>query len=315
MPVVLFDGASHRRDDGETVLAALLRGGIAAPHSCKAGACGSCMLRAVEGDIGSNSQAGLKDAWKAQGYFLPCICVPRGDVTVAALDAGIAALSNVLAIDNLSGDVIRLRLSRPDNFDFRAGQYLSLQNSAGLARSYSIASLPSDGVIDLQIRIYPNGRMSDWIANHAAPGDLVTLTGPFGECFYTPGREQQPLLLIGTGTGLAPLQAIVRDALAHDHAGPIHLYHGAVTPAGLYLVDELSALPNINYHPVVLNGAAPGIETGSIDTVALQAHPKLEGWRTYLCGDPALVRALKKKIFLAGAAMRDIHADAFLPAA
>ena len=175
MPVVLFDGASHQRDDGETVLAALLRGGIAAPHSCKAGACGSCMLRAVEGDLGANSQAGLKDTWKAQGYFLPCVCVPRGDLTVASLDAGMAAVSKALAIDNLSDNVIRLRLSRPDNFDFRAGQYLSLQNASGLARSYSIASLPSDGVIDLQIRIYPNGRMSDWIANHAAPGDVVTL--------------------------------------------------------------------------------------------------------------------------------------------
>ncbi|MFN0044032.1 MAG: 2Fe-2S iron-sulfur cluster-binding protein, partial [Alphaproteobacteria bacterium] len=229
MPVVLLDGASHQREDGETVLAALLRGGFDAPHSCKAGACGSCMMRAVEGDVGPNSQAGLKDAWKAQGYFLPCVCVPRGDLAIAALDAAMAAPSSVISIDPLSADVVRLRLSMPDGFDFRAGQYLSLRNQDGLTRSYSIASLPGDGAIDLQIRIYPDGRMGTWIANHAKPGDAVTLTGPFGECFYVPGREQQPLLLIGTGTGLAPLQAIAHDALAHGHTGPIHLYHGAVT--------------------------------------------------------------------------------------
>jgi NAD(P)H-flavin reductase len=272
------------------------------------------MMRATSGDIGPNSQAGLKDAWKAQGYFLPCVCVPRGDVTVAALDAGMAARSTVLGVDWLSSDVVRLRLSRPDGFDFRAGQYLSLRNPDGLSRSYSIASLPDDGVIDLHVRIYPNGRMGSWIANCAKPGDAVTLTGPFGECFYLPAREQQPLLLIGTGTGLAPLQAILRDALANGHTGPIHLYHGAVTPAGLYLVEELAALASVNYRAVVLSGDAPNVTTGAIDAVALGDHPKLNGWRVFLCGDPALVRTLKKKVFLAGAAMRDIHADAFLPA-
>jgi len=314
MPVVLLDGASHQREDGETVLAALLRGGFEAPHSCKAGACGSCMMRAVEGEVGPNSQAGLKDAWKSQGYFLPCVCVPSGDLAITALDAGIAASASVVAVDSLSLNVVRLRLSRPDGFEYRGGQYLALRNPHGLTRSYSIASLPDDGVIDLQIRIYPDGRMGSWIANHARPGDPVTLTGPFGECFYVPGREEQPLLLIGTGTGLAPLQAILRDALLHGHTGPIHLYHGAVTADGLYLVDELKAIANINYHPVVLNGEAPDVITGAIDQVALQAHPKLDGWRVFLCGDPALVRTLKKKVFLAGAAMRDIHADAFLPA-
>ncbi len=318
MPVVKLDGASHQRDDGETVLAALLRGGFDAPHSCKAGACGSCMMRAIDGDIGPNSQMGLKDAWKSQGYFLPCICVPRGDVTVSPLDAGMAVQSTILDIDRLSADVVRLQLARPHQFDFRAGQYLALRNPAGITRSYSIASLPADDVIDLQIRVYPNGRMGSWVAAQARTGEAVTLTGPFGECFYVAGRAHQPLLLIGTGTGLAPLQAILRDALAHGHTGPIHLYHGAVTPAGLYLQNELRAVAsrhtNVNYTPVTLQGEASGVTNGSIDTIALQAHPKLEGWRAFLCGDPALVRALKKKIFLAGAGMRDIHADAFLPA-
>lgn len=128
------------------------------------------------------------------------------------------------------------------------------------------------------------------------------------------------MLLIGTGTGLAPLYGIVRDALRAGHRGPIHLFHGAVRPAGLYLCEELAAMAaahaNLNYTPSVLQADAPGaFEVGPIDRLIAGRFPKLDGWRGFLCGDPALVLSLKKKLFLSGIASRDIYADAFLPSA
>jgi NAD(P)H-flavin reductase len=146
----------------------------------------------------------------------------------------------------------------------------------------------------------------------------VALQGPSGDCFYVPGREDQPLLLAGTGTGLAPLYGILRDALARGHRGPIHLFHGALNPAGLYLREELTAIAgahgNVRYTPAVLDAAGErGVETGPIDKVIAQWYPDLDGWRAFVCGDPALVQSLRKKLFLSGVASGDIYADAFVP--
>jgi NAD(P)H-flavin reductase len=95
------------------------------------------------------------------------------------------------------------------------------------------------------------------------------------------------------------------------------LYHGALQPAGLYLVDELTRLaalhPNFEYARCVLRGpATDGERVGPIDQVVLGDLPKLAGWRVFLCGDPALVNMLRKKVYLAGARMKDINADAFV---
>ena len=90
------------------------------------------------------------------------------------------------------------------------------------------------------------------------------------------------------------------------------------TAAGLYLVEELRRLANrhshLEYTPAVLNGIeSDGIAVGPIDQVVLKRFPKLSGWRGYICGDPELVKSLKKKLFLSGMASRDIYSDAFLP--
>jgi NAD(P)H-flavin reductase len=159
--------------------------------------------------------------------------------------------------------------------------------------------------------------MSGWLFTEARAGDAVTIRGPAGDCFYTAGKPDQPLLLAGTGTGLAPLLGIGRDALLQGHRGPIFLYHGALNPGGLYGSDVMHALtathPHLQYRPVVLEGeAGNGVVVGALDKVVLAAHPKLTGWRGFVCGDPGIVQLLKKKLFLAGMASRDISADAFV---
>jgi NAD(P)H-flavin reductase len=127
------------------------------------------------------------------------------------------------------------------------------------------------------------------------------------------------MLLAGTGTGLAPLYGILLDALSQGHKGPIHLFHGAVHEGGLYLQAALRSLaarsPNVEYTPTVLNGSDPAIATGSIEQIMLERRPQLSGWRAFVCGDPVIVKLLRKKIFLAGAASCDIYADAFVPSA
>lgn len=320
MPAIEYEGQSYAVLEGESVLDALLRNGVRAAHSCKAGSCGSCLMRATGGVVPARAQQSLKDSWKAQGYFLACVCKPETDLTLslAGHDARLGATINGLT--PLSHDVLQVRLHCDRPIDYRAGQYVTIVREDGLSRSYSIASLPDDGDLQFHVRRVAAGRMSGWLHTGAKVGDRVTVVGPSGECFYVPGSEDQPILMAGTGTGLAPLYGILRDALRQNHRAPVHLFHGALHRAGLYLVDELRRLaeqhPHFRYTPAVLNGdSGEDVEVGPIDQVIKKHVPKLAGWRGFVCGDPALVQMLKKKLFLAGMASREIYADAFTPAA
>jgi len=133
--------------------------------------------------------------------------------------------------------------------------------------------------------------------------------------------------LIGTGTGLAPLYGILRDALHSGHRGDIRLYHGSRIPEGLYLGDALSALAsehgNFHYMPCLSGevgacdtgaGGAPAnnaIRQGRADAEALKDYPDLTGWQVFICGYPAMVQAAKTAAYLAGASLDAIHADPF----
>lgn len=297
----------------ETALDALLRVGAPLAYSCKAGSCGSCMLRVVEGEVPPAAQSGMKDSWKARGYVLPCVCRPAADITFAGVDGDAQVEAEIASVESLSPNVMRMRLTFGAPLEFRAGQYITLLRHDGLARSYSIASLPSENRIELHIRLLPNGRMSEWVRSEARSGMNVRVMGPSGDCFYTSGKPDQPLLLAGTGTGLAPLYGILRDALDQGHTGPIHLFHGALNENGLYFRDELTALSkqyaNFKYTPSLFETDGP------LDKAILAQYPKPAGMRAFLCGDPTLVAMMKKKLFLAGMNLHDIHADAFLPAA
>jgi NAD(P)H-flavin reductase/ferredoxin len=319
MATIGFEGRSYALGENETVLDGLLRHGLKLTYSCKAGVCGSCMMRLKTGSIPEKAQSGLRDSWKARGYFLACVCVPQEDLDVVQPGNDLRFAAQIASLELLSSNVIRARLATDVAMDFRAGQYVTVVRHDGLARSYSIASLPVERELELHIRRVADGQMSGWFHEQAKAGDRVTVQGPSGECFYVEGREQQPLLLAGAGTGLAPLYGIARDALDRGHQGPIHLFHGAVHKSGLYLVNDLRALARkhagqLEYTPAVLNGdEADGFAVGALDKVIADRIPNLKGWRGFVCGDPNLVQALKIKLFLAGMASKDIYADSFIP--
>lgn len=322
MPRITFEGEDYQSETGETVLDCLTRYGVSVDHSCKTGVCHSCMMIAVEGDPTPASQVGIKETLKAQDHFLICSCVPETDMLVAVRDgAGSSFEALVLSLDKLSADVVRLRLARPDNYDYFPGQFLNLSNDTGVTRSYSLASVPElDDFLELQIRHVSDGKVSGWVAGKLRVGDVVTISQAAGQCSYLPGREEQSLLLVGTGTGLSPLLGIARDALRQGHRGPVHLYHGSRSSEGLYLVAELSEIAEANggfhYHPCVSRGTSPqGSRSGRADDLALEDFPQLSGWRVFLCGREEMVKAMQKKTFLAGASMKDIFADPFIDSA
>lgn len=338
---VTYQGRPHLVREGQTLLDALLDGGEAIASSCRVGACGACMVQATAGTIPAAAQAGLRDSWRARGYLTSCTCLPIGPLTLEPLGEGARVAARITERLPLSASVTRVRLRLAAELPARAGQYVTLLR-AGVARSYSIAAIPGPQLLELHVRHLPGGALSPYLCTEgegegvasadadapadaerdAGAADALWVQGPLGDCIYLPGRPEQPLLLAGTGTGLAPLWGVLHDALAAGHTGPIHLFHAALEPAGLYLVEELSLLaahhPQLHYAPSVLRDAAagpPGLEEGALDQVIARHLPKTAGMRAFVCGDPAIVALLKKKLFLSGTALREIAADAFLPPA
>jgi len=269
------------------------------------------------------AQAGLKPTQVALGHFHPCVCRPSEDIEIDV--AGVAETATlsaqVIDLQPLNGDVRRVRLQPRRRFEYRPGQYLRLHKDRVTARCYSLGSVPElEDYLELHVRKVPGGNVSTWVHDHLRVGDEVEISSATGESYYLPGEPQRGLCLVATSCGLAPLLGIARDALHRGHRGPIRLYHGAYDSTGFYCVDELRGLAaahgNFTYQPCV-SAATPGAgeAAGFVHEVALAQIKDLAGWKVHLCGHPGMVASGRQAAFLAGAAMRDIHADPFPAAA
>ena len=318
MSRITYDGQSYECGTN-TVLQTLTAHGVAIPSSCHSGLCQTCMMQATSGTVPEAAQAGIKPTLVAQGHFLACICHPENDLEIALPAKGQEKIkASVTSIERLNSDILGIRLKPVSKFDYRAGQFINFYLDETTARSYSLASVPAlDEELYLNVRKVPGGLVSGWIFDNLKTGDSITISEAIGDCFYLPGNASQDILLIGTGSGLAPLYGIIRDALRQGHTGRIKLYHGSYNAAGLYFVSELRTLAkeyaNFEYVPCVSaeDAPPPGYSQGIVLDVALRDNPNLKGWRVFLCGNPDMVNAAKRETYLAGVSMHDIHADPF----
>jgi len=306
---------------GDTVLDCLAAHGRPIPSGCRSGVCQSCLVQVVDGPVPEGAQGGLDEASVERGLLLACQARPREDLEIAPAGSLVERHAvRVLGLRELGPEVREMKLSRPAGYAFLAGQFLQLQRADGLARSYSIASDSArDDFLLLHVGRVPGGRMSSWVFDDARPGEQATVTGARGRCYLpSDAPTGQPLLLVATGTGLAPLRSILGEALRRGHEGRIVLYHGARDAGGLYCDAGLRALaqahPQFTYEACVSRGEAPaGTRPGRASTLALADLPDLTGWRVFLCGNPAMVEETRREAFLAGAASSAIHCDSFLP--
>ncbi len=315
-----FEGRDYDLRPGESVLDAMARHGVGLPSACRVGSCQACMIRSVSGDPGPDARRGLKATWRASGYFLACLARPSCDLTVAEPGDDAHTPARLISARPMGPGVLRV-LVRPDRrLDYQPGQHVTLSRPGGITRIYSIVSLPAQSDrtgIELHVRVYPAGAMSGWLSG-ARPGAPLTLGSPAGECFYLPGNTAGPLLLAGTGTGIAPLLAVARAALADQHPGPVVLIHGAAEPDGLYLGRQcppaLAASPGrtVSWRTCVLSDGEDIAAAATAELAALACPPG--GVRAYLCGGAGSVIRMRRALFMAGLSLADIYADQFVPA-
>lgn len=294
---------------GSNLLDALNEAGVAVPFSCRAGSCHACLVHCVTGEPDDIKPGALHAERRAAGWRLACQCRVVEDLAVAVFDRQRDGLpSRVGASDWLSPTVLRLRLLPERALRYRAGQHLVLWTASGVARPYSLASLPGDDPwLEFHIDCAQPGAFAD-VARALRPGDeirLGELSG--GALHYDPDWQTRPLWLLGAGTGLAPLWGVLREALRGEHQGVIRLLHLAADAQGHYLADELQALalthPQLQVELLQANelpAALAALRLLSRQTMAL------------VCGSPSSVEGFSRRLFLAGLPRGQLLADVFV---
>jgi len=304
-------GHTFSVEASESILEAALRQGIILPYGCRNGACGSCMGTVTAGsvDYPDGSPDALTDADAAQGKALFCQAHPVSDLTIqvrevdAAKDIEVRTLPcRVNKLEHLAHDVIRIYLKLPDTerLQFLAGQYIDvdvlLKDHA--PRAFSIANAPhDDNFIELHIRNVSGGYFSAQVFNQMQEKAMLRFTGPLGT-FFLREDSQRPAILIGGGTGFAPLKGILEHAFHVGVEKPLHLFWGVRAQRDLYM-DELPARwlqdhPNFSYTPV-LSEPLPEDNwsgaTGYVSDTVIRDYPDLSGHDVYMSGPPVMVEA------------------------
>lgn len=313
--------------EGVTILDAALADGIAYPHGCRSGRCGSCKSRLVSGEVDllDHSRFALSGEEKAQGLILACRAIPKTDAIVAWLGSDEETPSHprrrlncrVTAIADATHDIQRIRLVSDgvDPLAFTAGQYARLTFPGAPTRDYSMASGPGEREFEFHIRRVPGGAATQRIHALLKIGDAVEVEGPFGASYL---REQHagPILCVAGGSGLAPIKGIVEAALARGMKQTIHVYFGARSERDLYLVDHFEDLaqrhPNLSFTPVLSDAPLGGCwRTGFVTDAVAKDLQDFDGWKAYVAGPPPMVEAAMQISTARGLRSEDLHADVF----
>ena len=306
--------AGHRfaADPGENVLAAALRAGLNLPHSCKGGHCASCRARVLSGSFTypAGRPAGITQDEADRGFVLLCQAHATTDLTLEAREMRPAPEVEVKSLpcridhmERLADDVMAvfLRLPAVEPLHFRAGQYVDIMLSEGRRRSFSIASAPADGpLIELHVRRASSSGFTGQLFDSMRAGTLLRIEGPLGQ-FWFRGDSPRPGLMIGGGTGYAPLRAMLRQLLAAGDRRPLTLYWGGRGSGDLYedvwLTNVATVRQGFLYRPVLSEPDGDGfgaVQTGLVHEAVLADIPDLSGYDVYASGPPAMIDAIRK---------------------
>jgi CDP-4-dehydro-6-deoxyglucose reductase len=329
---VTLQPSGHSFDvaEGESVLEAALRHGFILPYGCKNGACASCKGRIVSGEVdyGSYQAKALSDAEKAEGKALFCQAKPLSDLVIEARTVGAAKdipvktlPCRVQKLERLAEDVIVLELKLPANerLQFLPGQYIEFLLRDGSRRSFSMANAPEeDELIQLHVRHVPGGQFTDHVFGKMKERDILRFEGPHGT-FFLREDSQKPIVFVASGTGFAPIKAILEHALRKGVARPMTLYWGGRRPKDLYLnelpVKWASEHANFKYVPVISDALPEDGWTGRagfVHRAVMQDFPDLSGHQVYACGVPVMVDSARRD-FIAQCKLPEdeFYADSF----
>jgi CDP-4-dehydro-6-deoxyglucose reductase, E3 len=331
---VLPSGRSFTVNPDQAMLAAGIAQGIGMPYGCKDGACGSCKCKKISGTVvhGPHQSKALSAEEEANGFVLTCCGVPHSDVVLESrqvTEAGAMPIkkmpSRVTLLEKKSHDVMLVKLQLPANdvMQFHAGQYVEFLLRDGARRSYSMANAPHTLVagapaIELHIRHMPGGKFTDQVFGAMKEKDILRIEGPFGSFYLR--ESDKPMILLASGTGFAPIKALIEHLQFKNITRPATLYWGGRRPDDLYLHDwvmaKVAEMPSLTYIPVISNATAEDAwtgRTGFVHQAVMQDHPDLSGYQVYACGAPIVVDSAKADyVGKCGLPEDEFYADSFI---
>ena len=315
----------------ETVLAAAIRTGVGLPYGCKNGACGSCKGKIVTGTVLHKpyQKRALSDEEKAEGFALFCCALPETPLTIAAREVTGSSEyplrkmpARVMSLDLAAPDVMILKLQLPasEALAYRAGQYVEFLLRDGKRRSYSMASAPSslESPLELHIRHMPGGLFTDQVFGAMKPRDILRFEGPHGS-FFLREESDKPIVMLASGTGFAPIKALVEHMAHLKSERPVRFYWGGRRPQDLYmhaLAEEWArTMPHFSYIPVVSEALPEDAwtgRTGFVHQAVMQDLADLSGYQVYACGAPVMVDSARRDFTAqCGLPQDEFYSDAF----
>ncbi len=322
--VTLANQINFDSQPNQTILESARLNGITLEHSCQSGRCGVCKAKVIDGMTSSiKSEESLSQTELFAGYILTCCRTAVTDVTLDIEDLG--ELGNIQTktlpcrIDSLTlltDDVIEVTLRTPpaSRLNYLPGQYIDVIGKDGLRRSYSVANAPrDDGKITLHIRKVPNGEMSRYWFDEAKANDLLRLEGPLGTFFLRHTSASQ-LVLLATGTGIAPIRAmleqLVVDPAKHNYS-QIHVYWGGRTVKDIYWKPDYPSL-SLRFVPVLSRSPHNSATQGYVQDAVLGDGINLKDAVVYACGSESMIASARSKLIATGLNPKTFHSDAFV---
>lgn len=311
----------------QTVLDAALAAGVPLAHNCRGGNCGACLARIHAGEV--RYPNGQPNALLGEAADRTVLCQARAcsDLVIEArlpeaeADFQVKSLpARVASLDRLCHDVVRLQLRLPasERLEYRAGQYIEILLRDGRRRAFSIANAPrDDALLELHIRLVPGGSFTEYVFNEMQPKAMVRFEGPFGH-FHLREEGDRPIILMGGGTGFAPLKGMIEHAIAAGMTRPVHLFWGARARQDLYqhaLALEWAERHDwLHYTPVLSDPREQDAwdgETGLVTGAVLGRYPDLSGFDLYMSGPPAMIAAARPAFLAHGLPEERMFSDAF----
>ena len=329
--VALQDGTAVACAAGQSVLEACLAAGLPMPYNCRSGECAECRAVLLSGSVEESPGADpavFTEADRRKGRILTCLCAPTSDIALEIVlrdGAGAPRIeqleTTVSRVERVSASVVQVALDCPREIAYRAGQYFEwIVPGIAPNRYFSAANPPGGTALVFDVRLYPGGAIGGFVQSALAEGDPLEIAGPYGHFGFT-ANDHRPAICVAGGTGLAPVKAMVADALARKTGRRIRLLYGARRQEDLYDIALLDAWAarSADFSYAVALSEEPGASgwNGPRGTVTeLLADTVYDGFgaEAFLCGPPPMIDAAVPILEEIGVDPDDIYADRFSPA-
>jgi CDP-4-dehydro-6-deoxyglucose reductase len=202
-----------------------------------------------------------------------------------------------------------------EGLKYLPGQYMNVLLEDGTHRSFSMASAPAGNLVDFHVRQIPGGRFTESGLKRLAAGDRLDVEIPVGT-FRLHAEDYRPLVMVATGTGLAPIKSMLESLMDDADCPPVSLYWGVRTEADLYLAHEIRGwgerLYEFDFVPVLSrpDAAWPG-RRGHVQDAVAEDFGDLSEHALYLCGSPAMIGEAKHRFLGLGASADHVYVDGF----